>query len=219
MNDAQLLMLLKFAVFVSPVAAYFLVLGLMNCQAHPRLVSGRQDFLTLTGCFCPLLAWMLHTLVRLGPTAWAWWMLGALLIWGVVAAFRVPRDLASWVVYNVSADHIGRLLGECFRKHGMPCRWDGAHLQFEREGIRVDLASFTLLRNVTIHIRLPGPGGQPVLQRVRHDVERSLANTRTLPNAVGGALLLIGSTMLILPITMMADHMETIVKIVHDYFS
>jgi len=99
-NTDQAIFALKIVLTVAPLAAYFLMLGVVNSQATPRLVSARRDFLVLTGAFLPAFVWPVPVLLTgLGLQA----LVAAVVIAALLLRARLPHPWKHWVIYNADA--------------------------------------------------------------------------------------------------------------------
>ena len=196
------------ATVVAPVALYFLILGLLNSRRHPQLLTGRRDFALLIIALTPLFA--LPALYYAG-VSFPVVALSAMVVAGGVALLA-PRG-RSWVIYNMSIGEARRTLTDALGALGLPVRTEGAGLKIEGSDARVVVGGFPLLRNVSV--RLVG-GDEKLARRIERELARRLAavSAETSPTAV--ALLLVATAMLIGPLTLVADRVPEMVRIITD---
>ena len=212
----QVVFLLQVIVNLAPIAVYVLVLGLVNSQAHPVLVNARSDFQILTLVFVPLLVWPMPFLVQTG----LWWVL----VVGVVvvaSGFRhlLPPRASGWVLYNVSEADGLAFVRDAIQARGWTTRRAGRSIDIPTAGIRLELASFGLLRNVTL--RVTPLAGRHVdgrqLDALEDELRGQLAQCSLLPSATGGCLMALGVSLLIVPLWLMSRNIYAIVEVVQRF--
>ena len=221
--DEHVVMLLKFALTIGPIAVYFLTLGVLNAQSRPQLLSGRADFVLLAVVFFPIGLWALLLMVNL-----PWIVLASA---GIAAAlgfyWMMPRRQSSWVVYNVSPEGFLRALGRALNAMGHRDRDEGADSTgrpvwtVPALGLRIRVSPFPLLQNVTcLFERTDGLAIAPEqVEPLRSRLHEQLGRTSALPSASAACFILIGTVMLSTPLLMMANHMDAIVKVVRSLFA
>lgn len=198
------------AVVVAPVAAYFFLLGLLNSQSRPQVVSGQTDFILLNAAFFPVFC--VPVLSYFGASTWAvLTVVGALL---AAATLTAPRRFGSWVIYNVSLPEALRAAERALKAMGEPFERHGRELVLPRRAVKLHLTSVPLLRNVSISAdgldmkafgrRFEGPFG----------AELATVPAGTTPMAV--TFLLIGTAMLVTPLGLFADRMPEMVRLITD---
>ena len=70
-TNAQVILVLKLVLNIAPPALYFVILGLVNSQSRPHLISSRNDWLALMVVFFPVLLFpVLSGWRREGITGW-----------------------------------------------------------------------------------------------------------------------------------------------------
>lgn len=80
--------------------------------------------------------------------------------------------------------------------------------------LRIDLASFGLLNNVTIYFKpTHGDLDEALLTRLRREFDARLETMSLLPSPTGACLVMLGVSLLIVPLWMMSRHMNAIVEI------
>ncbi len=221
--DQQILLLLKSALTIGPIAVYFLALGYLNAHSRPRVLSGRSDFVLLAIVFFPVCLWALFLLANLP------WMLLATLAFAAALAgyWMTPRRRSCWVVYNVTERQFRRALDAALDSLGhaardLPAARPGhPTVEVAPLGLRITVSPFPLLANVTC--RFERTDGQPVddarVAPLRDALVGQLQRVHTLPSASAAAFLLIGTAMLSAPLLMMASRMDEIVRVVSDLFA
>lgn len=207
----QLELSLQIALVAMPVAVYFLILGLLNSQNRPQILSGRLDFSLLVAafsplCIVPLLNWVGTNLFTVSASAVAIVSLISLL---------APRAHQAWVVYNTGKDNVLRSVQHALDAAGIPCHRQGDRFVLQM-GLRVSLASFPLLRNVSIHVDGTAKPHQAVLQRFEAELARRIRNIEVAPSPMGVSFVLIATVMIVAPLTLMADRVPEMVRILTD---
>ncbi len=208
-ND-QVVFVVKVFVNVAPVAVYFLVLGLLNSQPHPRLVNGRNDFVALTLVFVPMLVWPAPVLLRHG----LWPLLVAGLLAALVAfCVLLPGRWSGWVIYNVTEQRCRRHLENALAIRQLAYeKTDGAYVVAGGQ-LTLRIAGFALLRNVSVHFEFPSKHPPThLLSELREAFEAELHGLALLPSSSGACMLALGVLLLILPLWMMNTHVDAIVE-------
>lgn len=208
-SSVQLDLSLQVAAVVAPVAAYFLVLGLLNSRPHPQLLRGRRDFAVLVAALCPLfvlptLAWMSSSPVWLAAAAVA----GA----GLIAVLAPPKR--SWVLYNITAAQARDAVDGALRAAEIDCRKQGGAFLLAGGEAKLTLAAFPLLRNVSL--RLEGAVQEETSSRFEAALQRRLQAIPAETAPMTMALLLVATGMLAAPLAMVAPRVPEIVRIISD---
>ncbi len=193
---------------VMPVALYFLVLGLLNSRRHPQLLSGRLDFALLIVALSPL--FVLPVLNLFGLSLLSISAAVVLLALGILALS--PRD-RTWVIYNMPADEVRRILTRAVRMMGLDLDGEGDSYRVESQGASIQIKSFAPLRNVTI--RLQGGGAQLGAQ-LEKTLGRSLVAVESQTSPMAMSLLLVATAMLVAPLALMAHRVPEIVRLLGD---
>jgi hypothetical protein len=194
---------------IAPIALYFLTLGLINSHARPWIITSRADFLLLSGVLAPLMFWPVPMLSRLG----SWWALAAggglaamLFVW----LLRKAGD--GLVIYNISEARCARLVEQSLHRLGWVGRWEGDLCWQERDdGMRLSLRSFLLLRNVSLHVENLAAADRPRVDALADQLEREAASIAQLPSTMGSALVMVGLTLLLVPLWMVGRHIQDLV--------
>lgn len=221
--DEQVVVLLKFALTIGPIAVYFLALGYLNAQARPQLISGRADFALLATVFFPIVLWVLLLVANLS------WIVLAVAMFAAAMGFywMMPRRQSSWVIYNVSPRQFDRVLRRALDELNHPITDESAD-EAQRPvwsvpslGLRITISPFPLLQNVTCRFeRLDAGAIQPArIAPLRRRLASKFTSCHTLPSASAAAFILIGTIMLSAPLLMMARHMDEIVRVVRHLFA
>ena len=182
----------RLTIALVPVAAYLLLLGLINLRRRPLVTSGGSDIAALGVAISGLV--FVGPLEVLRPDAataqfgnyiwlvllvfyWLWLLL--------VALVSRPR----LVVYNVSIEELHPVLAEAASRLDADSRWAGNGLVLPNLGIQLHLESFDLMRNVS----LVSSGSQQSLDGWRHlarELAAALRPVRVKPNPRGVGFLL-----------------------------
>lgn len=219
-SAGQVIFVLQVVLTIGPVAVYFLGLGLVSSQAHPCLVSERSDFTLLALAFVPIILWPFVALLKGGSIAVAFILLSAVVVlfWGLL-----PRRHDGWVIYNISHE-------ECRRVLERACARLGWHIDqalppggevdsvIRPPGLGLSLHSMPWLRNVTIRCRgLDGRGRGQEREALRQQLDCELRRESFLPSPAGAGLVVIGATMLGLPMWYLFRNMDSIVDVVRRF--
>ncbi|HOB74399.1 MAG TPA: hypothetical protein PKG54_07725 [Phycisphaerae bacterium] len=206
----QVLFILQVVLALGPIAVYFLALGLVNSQARPFLISARRDFVLLASAFVPLVLVPAFGLVATGH---GW--LALVVVAGVVALFRamLPARHTAWVIYNVGVGQFHRLLGRACRRQGWQLRTEGDVLCIDPVGLQLTRHGITWLRNVSLEFHGAGRHSAHARQLVEA-LNDELGCESMLPSPTGASLVVIGASLLGLPMWYLFTHMDQIVDVV-----
>jgi hypothetical protein len=201
---------LQIGLVAVPVALYFLVLGLLNSQRRPQMLSGRLDFALLMAALAPmgvvpLLNWIGVNIFTLA---------GAIVAVACAVVALAPRGRASWVIYNIDRARALRCLERAL---------DAAQLSFQRAGDRLELAggacinfsTFPLLRNVTIHIH-SGRLDRNTLQRLESELAGRISRLEVIASPMAVSFVLVSTAMIVAPLTLLANRVPELVRLLTD---
>ncbi len=182
---------LRFAIVAVPLAAYLILLGLVNLRRRPTLATGGGDL--------GALGVALGGLAFVGPIAlfrpdaatvelgnYVWLFLAAFyLLWVTLTAMLCRPRL---VVYNLSAEELRPVLSEAVRNLDSAGRWAGDNLTLPTIGVHGYVEPFAWMRNTSF---IAGGGRQDLAgwRRLNRVVERALRGVVTRPNPRGWLLL------------------------------
>ncbi len=200
---------------VAPVALYFLVLGLVNSHARPYLITSRSDFIILTSVLIPVLMWPVPSLAGYGT----WWPLivGACLALAVFL-WMLPSAAAGFVIYNVSESRCIRFVSDTLRTLGLRGRWEGNTWLCDSGTVTIHVSHFELLRNVTLHLTIRDPDRQALTDAIAREMTNRLATVSQLPSTMGVCLVIIGVSMMIVPMWMVGHHIHDLVDAMSHIF-
>jgi hypothetical protein len=217
-NEIQSAILtLKVILTIAPMAGYFLILGVVNSQACPRLVSGRRDFLVLTGTFLPIIFWPLAAVAD----SFGWLMVAAILVLsGMLLRTMLPHPWKHWVVYNADASLASTALRQALDRLGWEYEQEGeATYSLPRRQMKIEVAGVGLLNAVNLYIRTEAKDpAQAEVATLVEAVSGSLGRYELLPSPAGLFLVLIGAGLMIVPMYMMTHHMRDIVQTIERLF-
>jgi hypothetical protein len=211
----------RLAIALVPLAAYFLILALVNLRRRPFLTTGGSD-LTALGAALSGLAFI-GPIELFRPEAattefgnyiwpvmlvfyWLWVLL-------VVLAMR-PR----LVVYNVSSEELHPVLAEAAARLDPDSRWAGSSLSLPKLGLLLHLESFDLMRNVS----LVASGGRQNLDGWRalaRELATALKPVRVKPNPRGVGFLLLALVLLGGSLANMVHHPQELAYAVEQVFA
>ncbi len=188
---------LRLCIALSPLAAYVLVLGLINLSSRSLVTSGARDLAALAlgisglvvvgpmELFFPELATELF-----GPYVWLL-LLGmyALLVALLTLVLR-PRV----VIYNMTVEQLRPSLANVVQDLDSDARWAGECLVLPRLGVQLHVEPFLALRNV----QLVSSGPQQSLagwRRLECALVQALRGASSPPNPYGYSLVFFGLLM------------------------
>lgn len=209
----QVIFLLMVVINIAPVAVYFLVLGQANSQSQPVVVNARADFQILTLSFAPLLIWPIPFLVENDQ----WWaLIAGLAVVSAGFARLVPATHSGWVLYNMGRGEGWSVLQKAVATRGWASRRTNRGLEIPKAGFCVEVTPFTLLRNVTFRITSLGAPVKPErVAELEAHLRSQVARQSLLPSTIGGCLMVLGVSLMIVPLWLMSRHIDAIVEVVH----
>jgi hypothetical protein len=190
---------LRFAIACVPLAAYLLVLGVLNARRRPLVTSGTSD-LTALGLAVSGLAFIgpieqFRPDAATGSLGNSIWLL-LLAFYGLWVALVIMLQRPRVVVYNCTVDQLRPALSETIAALDPTARWAGDSVTLPGLGVQLHLDPFEFMRQVAIVSSGPEQNleGWSKLQRA---IARALRTTTMTPSPrspgffiVGGGLLL-----------------------------
>ncbi len=178
---------LHFCIALGPLAAYLLLLGIINLSARPFVTTAARDMAALGVA--------ISGFVVAGPMELFWPEAAALhlggLVWPLLLAFYAlcltlfvllirPR----LVIYNCTADQLRPILASVVAELDKEARWAGESLVLPSLGVQLHLESFRTLRNA--QLVASGPRQSHIgWQRLEAALRRALRDLKTSPNPYG----------------------------------
>ena len=208
LGSEQLSLAVQVAAVIAPVAVYFLLLGLLNSQPNPQIISARSDFILLNAAFFPVFC--VPVLSYFTPSVWTLLVVAGVLLASVL--LLAPRRRGNWVVYNITLPATVRagqralnLMGESFVRRGR-------RLLLNRIDVTLRFTSMPLLRNVSISTE--GADAAEFSRKFEKLLASQLATVPTTATPMAVTFLLIATVMLIAPLGLLADRMPEMVRLV-----
>jgi hypothetical protein len=212
-TNAKVILVLKLVLNIAPPALYFVILGLVNSQSRPHLISSRNDWLALMVVFFPVLLFPVLWLASCGYYVMA---VLTILIATIILYASLPKSGSGWVIYNCSREHVCHALLAALDKINVEYEISGEDaIRLVKENIELRISGLPLLRNTTISVYAENPGAE-LLRQIETVFDSKLGNIECAINPSGPAMLIAGTSMLILPLLMMVRHMDAFVRVVSD---
>jgi hypothetical protein len=212
---------LRLAIALVPLAAYCVLLGLINARRRP--------FITTGGCDLAALGAALSGLILVGPIelfrpeaasaefgGYVWLFLLVfywLWVWLAVLVAR-PR----LVVYNIRGEELRPVLAEVARKLDSHARWAGDSLSLPNLGVTFHIECFEIMR----HCSLVSSGGKQDMegwQRVSAELRTELAMQRVSPNPRALGLMLAATALFAVSVLHMLNHPHEVAQAVNEMTS
>ena len=211
----------RLAIALVPVAAYVLLLGLLNLRRRPFLTSGGCDVAALGAALSGLMFVGPMELFRPEAATRSFgnyiWLFLLLFYWLWLVLF-VLLSRPRLVIYNISAEELHPVLAEVAGRLDAAGRWAGNNLSLPGLGVQLHLDSLDSMRNVS----LVASGGRQSLdgwRRLSRELGKSLSTMRvkTNPRAVG----LLGASLALIAIcvTHLLMHPAELVQAMNDVFA
>ena len=212
---------LRLAIALVPLAAYCVLLSLVNARRRP--------FITTGGCDLAALGAALSGLILVGPIelfrpeaasaefgGYVWLFLLVfywLWVWLAVLVAR-PR----LVVYNIRGEELRPVLAEVARKLDSHARWAGDSLSLPNLGVTMHIECFEIMR----HCSLVSSGGKQDLegwQRISAELRTHLATLRVSPNPRALGLMLAAMALFAVSVVHMLNHPQEVAQAVQEMTS
>jgi hypothetical protein len=212
---------LRLAIALVPVAAYALVLALVNARRRPFLTSGGSDLAALGVAISGLM--FVGPLELFRPEAatrefgnYIWLFLLSLYWLGLVLVLLLVRPRL--VIYNTSSEELRPLLAEAAGRLDPEARWAGNHLTLPTLDVHLHLDSLDVMRNVS----LVSTGSQQNIdgwRRLARELRKSLATVRTRRSPRVIALLAVSMALLAVSVTQMLNRPEATLQAMNEVFA
>ncbi len=217
-STSQVILILKLALNIAPPALYFVILGLVNSQSKPHLISSRNDWLALVCVFFPVVIYPSIVLA-----SWGYYLLSVTII-GIIAIglmISSPKEGVGWVIYNTSKAVVRNWIVKGFDKYDIEYQFKNSKsvIRLPKEKIFVKLSGFSLLRNVTVSLGSDDKNSNinsEISDIIEKELKINVMNVESGVNIIGPAMLVAGTSMLILPLMMMIRHIDAFVRLVSD---
>ena len=206
---AQLELSLQIALAVLPVAVYFLILGLLNSQRRPQLVSARLDFSLLVACLSPLV--VLPLLNWIGATGSSV-TIAAAAVAGIILVLA-PRGQQGWVIYNISRPEAQDAVEQALRHAGVRHeRLNDGRLRLAG-GVTLRMSAFSMLRNVSLRVEGSSSNSE-VLSRFERCLAELLGELPAVVTPMAATFVLVATAVIVAPLVLLADHVPEMVRII-----
>lgn len=211
----------RLAIAIVPVAAYVLLLGLVNFRRRPFLTSGGADLaalgLALSGLMFvgPLELFRPEAATRsFGNYIWLFLLLFYWLWLVLLVLLSRPR----LVIYNISIEELHPVLAETAARLDLSARWAGNHLSLPTLGVQLHLDSLDLMRNVSL---VSGGGRQNIdgWRRLSRELGHSLRTVRVKSNPRAIGFLIVSLLLLAISVTQLLSHPEGMAQAMNEVFS
>jgi hypothetical protein len=211
----------RLSIALVPLAAYLLLLALVNLRRRPFLTTGGSDLAAL-GVALSGLAFV-GPLELFRPEAataefgnYIWpIMLAFYWLWLLLAVLLArPRV----VVYNVSTEELHPVLAEAASRLDPDSRWAGNSLVLPNLGVLLHLESFDLMRNVS----LASSGSRQNLdgwRELARELRAALKPVRVKPNPRGVGFLLVAFVLMAGSLTNLVSHPKELAYAVREVFA
>lgn len=212
---------LRLSIALVPLAAYMLLLSLVNLRRRPFLTSGGSDLAAL-GVALSGMAFV-GPLELFRPEAatnefgnFIWPVLLVFYwLWVLLVVLVVRPRL---VVYNVSVEELHPVIAEAASRLDPDSRWAGNSLALPNLGVYLHLESFDLMRNVS----LASSGSRQNLDGWR-ELSRALATAlkpvRVKPNPRGVGFLLLAVLLMSGSLMSLVNHPKELAYAVQEVFA
>jgi hypothetical protein len=211
----------RLAIALVPLAAYVLVLGLVNLRRRPFLTSGGSDLaalgVALSGLMFvgPLELFRPEAATReFGNYIWLF-LLMFYWLWLVLAVLLARPRL---VIYNISIEELHPVLAEAAGRLDPEARWAGNHLSLPRLGVHLHLDSLDVMRNVS----LVSSGSRQNIdgwRRLSRELSKSLRPIRVKVNPRAIGFLFVSLVLMAASVTYMLNRQDAVLQAMNEVFA
>ncbi len=211
----------RLTIALVPLAAYSLLLALVNVRRRPFVTTGGSDLAAL-GVALSGLAFV-GPLDLFRPEAataefgnFIWPVM--LVFYGLWVLLVVLVARPRLVVYNVSAEELHPVLAEAAARLDESSRWAGNSLSLPKLGVQLHLESFDLMRNVS----LASSGSRQNLdgwRELARELATSLKPVRVKPNPRGVGFLLVSLLLLAGSLASLVNQPQELALAVEEVFA
>lgn len=205
---------LRLAIALVPVAAYCVLLALVNARRRPFVTTGGCDLATLGAALSGLVLVGPIELFRpeaasaqFGDYVWLFLMVFYWLwVWLAVLVGR-PR----LVVYNITAEELRPVVAETARRLDAQARWAGDSLALPTLGVQLHIECFEAMRHASL-VSSGGKQSTPGWERLSAELRNELAALRVAANPRSLGLMLLAAGLLVLSITQMVAQPQEVAQ-------
>jgi hypothetical protein len=210
----------RLAIALVPVAAYVLLLGLVNLRRRPFLTSGGSDLMALGIALSGLI--LVGPLELLRPEAATRsfgnyiWLFLVLFYWlwlVLIVLLSRPR----LVIYNISAEELHSILAEAAARLDPAARWAGNQLSLPGLGVQLHLDSLDLMRNVS----LVSSGSRQNIdgwRRLAREIAPALRAIRVKSNPRAIGFLVVSLALFAICVTQLLSRPEALMQAMNEVF-
>jgi len=205
---------LRLCIAIIPLALYALLIGAINLNRRPLLMSAARDTTAL--------GMALAGMILVGPIelfapessfdkfgAWTWLLLG--MLYSLLVTLLVMLQRPGLVIYNISLDEFRPALARAIEAVEPDPRWAGNTLALPSLGVELHVESYAPMRNV----RLSSVGDHQSLggwRQLEHALAVALPQVEVRPSPKGLAFAAVGVLLFIAALWGVADNTETVVQ-------
>jgi hypothetical protein len=211
----------RLAIALVPLAAYVLLLAIVNARRRPFLTSGGSDLAALGAALSGLV--FVGPLELFRPEAatrefgnYIWLALLVFYWLWVILVVLVSRPRL--VVYNINVEELRPVLAEVAGRLDSEARWAGNHLTLPGLGVQLHLDSFDAMRNVSL-VSSGGKQNVDGWRRLARELRGSLAPLRTKSNPRAIGLLLVSLVLFAASVSHMLYYPVELVQAMHEVFA
>jgi hypothetical protein len=212
---------LRLAIALVPLAAYCLLLGILNARRRPFITSGGADLAALGAALTGLVLVGPIELFRpeaasteFGSYVWLFLLvLYWLCLWLIVLLGR-PR----LVVYNISGEELRPILSEAARAIDPQARWAGDSLSLPTLGVQLHVETFDVMR----HVSLVASGAKQDLagwRQLAGQLFQRLQALRVAPNPRALGIVLLALALLSGSMAHLVVHPQRVAQAVQEIFT
>ncbi|QDU91080.1 hypothetical protein Pla175_44980 [Pirellulimonas nuda] len=207
---------LRLAIAATPLAAYLLLLALVNVRRRPLLATGAGDAAALGGGLVGLAFIGPIELFRpesataeMGP--WVWVVL--IVLYALIVSLAVLLARPRLVIYNIGLDELRPALAEAVGQLDREARWAGDNLTLPSLGVSLHVEAFEFMR----HVSLKSSGDRQNLEgwrRLARALRRSLASVSVQPSPRWPSFAITAAVLTVLTLIALQRHPQRVAEAV-----
>lgn len=186
---------LQLGAAVLPLAAYLVLLGILNSGRRPVLMTGSWDSAALAFGLSGMLFGLLARFVPFDRyPAYVWAPAAAFVVSGTVTLILLQRRRL--IIYNLKASRFAELLPRLIEDVDSKATLVGSHLVLPSLGLELQVDRFSALRNISI-VEVGGQTDGDGWKTLTDHLARRLGEVESAPGNLGQVLVAMGCLLLV----------------------
>jgi hypothetical protein len=203
---------------LGPLAAYLLLMGLLNVSRRPFVTTGARDFYALGVAVVglvmigPLDLFLPESAPRVfGPYVWLLLLTLYVLCLTLLILMIRPR----LVIYNITAEQLRPALARIISRLDLEHSWAGESLALPELGVQVQIERFSIMRNISL-IAASTEQSYYGWRRLERELAAELREVHVEPHPLGPVLVVSSLVVLCAATVWLFLHPEHVAQGLHE---